>query len=138
MTGMNIQERYDDIVKISGYSENVVRQVLKATRQSILNSLCDGERSTVPGICTLTPVVRYGLSVGAQTVTAVRIKASASNSLENDIIKSNNNSGKNTADIIEKSEENEAIKLLNFAGSQSSEDIRPTERILTKQISALL
>ena len=42
MKGMNTQERLDDIKRICGFSEDIIRSVLKAERESILNSLKRG------------------------------------------------------------------------------------------------
>jgi uncharacterized protein YfkK (UPF0435 family) len=86
MAGMSIQDRYDEICKLSGLSEEVVRRVFKATKQSIANSLRQGESSTVPGIVTITPEVRQKLNIGGQSVTRyIKLKAKASSAIESEI-----------------------------------------------------
>ena len=64
MTGMNIQDRYDDIASKSGLSEEIVRRVLKASRESLAFSLKKGERATLPGICTFTPEIKNSINIG--------------------------------------------------------------------------
>ena len=56
---MNITDRYEDIAKRSGFSEDVVKRILKAMVQSLASSLQKGESATLPGICRLTPNVKY-------------------------------------------------------------------------------
>ncbi|MBO5388684.1 MAG: hypothetical protein J6A59_11190 [Lachnospiraceae bacterium] len=55
MEGMTTQERYNDICKICGLSEDIVRRVLNAERQSVANSLKRGERATLVGRVTIRP-----------------------------------------------------------------------------------
>lgn len=83
MKGISIQERYDDIVKRSGFSEDVVRQVLKVTKQSLVDSLKKGERATLPGVCTVTAETRYRLDEnGNPKIKYIKLKASPSSALE--------------------------------------------------------
>ena len=56
---MNITDRYEDIAKRSGFSEDIVKRILKATAQSLAHSLQQGETATLPGICRLTPNIKY-------------------------------------------------------------------------------
>ena len=49
MVGMTTQDRLNDICEISGLSEDIVRRVFDAERQSIVKSLRKGERATLIG-----------------------------------------------------------------------------------------
>lgn len=49
---MSVMERIADISERSGMSDTVVRRVLKASRESLIESLKKGEKSTLPGIAT--------------------------------------------------------------------------------------
>ena len=75
MRSMTAQERYEDISKISGMSEDVVRAVLKAERESIINSLKRGERATLPGRCVIRPEIRSKLELGGKVRKYIRLKA---------------------------------------------------------------
>lgn len=88
MTGMNIQDRYDDISELSGLSEEIIRRVFKATRQSLAKSLLRGERATLPGICTLTPELKNKIDIGGESMTTyIKLKASASSAMETELSK---------------------------------------------------
>lgn len=90
MTGMNIQERYDDISRLSGFSEEVIRRIFKATRQSLASSLKKGERATLPGICTITPEARCKINPECNEVSRInyiKLKASPSSALETELDK---------------------------------------------------
>lgn len=85
MACMNIKDRYDDISRISGLSEEIIRRVFKATKESLSNSLKHGERATIPGICTLTPEIKNKIELGGESMTTyIKIKASASSVLESE------------------------------------------------------
>lgn len=56
---MNITDRYEDIAKKSGFSEDVVKRVLKASAQSLAESLKKGESATLPGVCRLSTNIKY-------------------------------------------------------------------------------
>lgn len=49
---MSVMERISDIAERSGMSDVVVRRVLKASRESLIETLKKGEKSTLPGIAT--------------------------------------------------------------------------------------
>lgn len=79
---MNITDRYDDIAKRSGFSEDVVRRILKATTQSLVESLQNGESATLPGICRLVPNIKYKPNLATlEYENVVRVKALALESL---------------------------------------------------------
>lgn len=123
---MNIQERYDDISKISGLSESILRQVFKATRVSLINSLKQGERATLPGICTITPSIRQKIEVGANMTSFIKLKATPSSALSSELEKLN---GFDNTD-----EDAETTAKLNLFNPElpSYDDVR------TSQINALL
>lgn len=66
---MTVIERIADISKKSGISHEVVRQVLKASRDSLIETLQKGEKSTLPGITTYK-------AVNCKKGIAIRCKAS--------------------------------------------------------------
>lgn len=86
MKSMTVQERIDDIVKRSGFSEEIVRRVLNAERESILESLKHGERATLIGRCTIVPELRKSLDIGGKIKTVIKLKASPSYSLESELV----------------------------------------------------
>ena len=49
---MTVKERIQDIMDICGLSEDIVRRVLAAERESIKKSLRRGEKVTLIGRCT--------------------------------------------------------------------------------------
>lgn len=55
MVGMNAKQRIDDICAISGLSEDIVRRVMSAERESIIRSLKRGERSALLGRAVIRP-----------------------------------------------------------------------------------
>lgn len=134
MKGVSIQERYDDICKISGLSEEIIRRVFKATRESLVKSLLQGERATLPGIVTLTPELRNKInSGGTELIPYIKIKASASAALETELAKQQ---GFNGSDLKERelAQEKAGMQLLNFV----NQDDNTENGVLTHQISALL
>lgn len=56
---MNITDRYEDIAKKSGFSTDIIKRVLKATAQSLAESLKKGESATLPGVCRLSTNIKY-------------------------------------------------------------------------------
>ena len=81
MEGMTTQERYNDICKICGLSEDIVRRVLNAERQSVANSLKRGERATLVGRVTIRPELRYKLGIGGEQIGSIKLKTSVSSAL---------------------------------------------------------
>lgn len=85
MREMTTHERYADIAKKSGFSEEVVRQVLKAETESAVESLKKGYTVTFPGRCVAYPsihsntVIRNGKLMD---VDYVKIKIKPTKSLE--------------------------------------------------------
>lgn len=82
MNGLTTQERLDDICKISGLSESIVRRVMDAERQSIANSLRRGERATLIGRCVIRPEIREKVNIGGTITSYVKLKSSPTASLE--------------------------------------------------------
>ena len=138
MTGMNIQERYDDISKISGLSEEIIRRVFKATRQSLAKSLKQGERATLPGICTLTPELKNRIDIGGESMTTyIKLKASASSAMETELGKVSNFDATSEDDNVS-SEEN-GLQRLRLTENYEIPRYQPNRsQIRTTQINALL
>lgn len=120
---MNVQSRYDEIVALSGQSEEVVRRVLRAAKESLAASLRKGERATLPGICTLSSEIREKLDTNSlKSVSYIKIKAKASNAMETEVNKG--------TESTETETDNKEIKL-NVINNKPS-------GIRLKQINALL
>lgn len=133
MADMNIQARYNEICALSGLSEDVVRRVLKASRQSLAQSLKRGERATLPGICTMIPEIKNRLAVGGTSMTSyIKVKAKASNALASELDKANNMQNSDTE------EDNNGIGKLNFVGTENGIEVPRPSSIRTTQISSLL
>ena len=79
---MNTQERYDDISRRSGLSEDIIRRVFNAEKESITESLKKGERATLIGRCTIKPEISSKLEVGCKLRKCIRLKAEVAQSLE--------------------------------------------------------
>lgn len=82
MRGMTTQDRYDDICKISGLSEDIVRRVLLAEKQSIIESLKHGERATLIGRCVIRPEIRSKIVIGGKLKNYVKLSVAVADSLE--------------------------------------------------------
>lgn len=82
---MTTQERYDDICRISGMSEEIVRRVINAEKQSILNSLKRGERATLIGRCVIRPSLKNKIVIGGNLEKYVKLSAEVSSSLESSL-----------------------------------------------------
>lgn len=87
MSGMTTQERYDDISKLSGLSEEIVRRVLVAERESIVNSLKRGERSTLIGRCVVKPRLKQRLAVGGKMEGYIGLNVEITQSLKAELAK---------------------------------------------------
>lgn len=122
MTEMSVQARYNEIVALSGQSEEVVRRVLRAAKQSMAQSLRNGSRATLPGICTMIPEQREKLLIGSIVpVKYIKVKAKVSNAMETELNK--------TAEVPV--EQENSMDKLNIINDQPS-------GIRTRQISALI
>lgn len=82
MVGMTTQDRLNDICEISGLSEDIVRRVFDAERQSIVKSLRKGERATLIGRCVIRPEIRSRLEVGGERKKFIKLFSSVAASLE--------------------------------------------------------
>lgn len=129
MIDMNMQDRYDDISKISGLSEEIVRRVLKATKQSCATSLKHGYRATVPGICTILPEKRTRLMIGGDMQNYVKLKIKPSAALESEM--------ENLVETDASTEE-DGISKLNIVQPELLGGYKKGTGIRTKQISALM
>lgn len=122
MTEMSVQARYNEIATLSGQSEEVVRRVLRAAKQSLAQSIRNGSRATLPGICTMVPEQREKLVVGSIVpVKYIKIKAKASNAMETELNK----------DVDTQEETDNSMDKLNIINDQPS-------GIRVRQISALI
>lgn len=82
MNGLTTQERLDDICKISGLSEDIVRRVFDAERQSIAKSLRKGERATLIGRCVIRPEIRSKIEIGGSQTTYIKLYSTVAASME--------------------------------------------------------
>lgn len=85
MNGMTTHERYADICKISGMSEDIVRRVLAAEKESICKSLKKGERATLIGRVTIVPEIRSKVGLGGEIKNCIKLRASVSSSLATEL-----------------------------------------------------
>lgn len=82
MTGMTTQERIEDICKLSGMSEDIVRRVMDAERRSVAKSLRKGERANLIGRVVIRPEIRRRLVVGGEFENYIKLSATVAASLE--------------------------------------------------------
>lgn len=82
MLGMTTQERIEDICNISGLSEDIVRRVMNAEKDSIAKSLRKGERANLIGRVVIRPEVKRRLVVGGEFETYIKLNATPAASLE--------------------------------------------------------
>lgn len=84
---MTVQERIEDIMKETGMSEDIVRRVLTAERNSIKRSLKRGEKATMIGRCTITPEIRTKLrkdgTFGRYIKLLIEVNGSLASEFEN-------------------------------------------------------
>lgn len=134
---ISVQERYDDISKISGLSEDIIRRVLKASRESLAKSLTKGDSATLPGICTITPEVKNRINIGGQSMTSyIKLKAKASNAMESELAKVKEFVKQDDLER-QQNEEKEMLGRLNIVDSSDIKAYK-TNAVRTTQISALL
>lgn len=82
MIGMTTQERINDICTISGLSEDIVRRVMDAERQSIAKSLRRGERANLIGRAVIRPEIKRRLMIGGEFENYIKLTVSPAASLE--------------------------------------------------------
>lgn len=82
MVGMTTQDRLDDICAISGLSEDIVRRVFDAERQSIVKSLRKGERATMIGRCVIRPEIRTKIEIGGEIKQFIKLYSNVAASME--------------------------------------------------------
>ena len=134
MEGMNITSRYADIAERSGLSEEVVRRVLKASRESLAVSIKSGERATLPGLCIMIPEIKRRINVGGTMSSSIKIKAKPSASMESEVEKLESFNKKDK----EVSLDDESLQNINFKTPEELGLTRKVDGIRTSQISALL
>lgn len=129
MSDMSAQNRYDDIARRSGLSEEVVRRVLRAAKESLAQSLKNDDRATLPGICTMLSEQRSKLVPGSIVpVTYTKIKAKASNAMETEVNKTAISNVENKASDDTTDENSAKLNIINDKPSG----------IRLRQINALL
>lgn len=131
---MNIQDRYTDIAKRAGLSEEIVRTVLKASRESLCDTLAQGNTATLPGICTMDVEVRTKLSKtnSIEMVEVAKVKVKPSSTMEASI----NNMLSSKSTTIES--EDYTVKSSELTFVESKESNGSNVGIRLKQINALL
>lgn len=82
MLGMTTQERIEDICKISGLSEDIIRRVMNAEKESIAKSLRKGERANLIGRVVIRPELKHRLVVGGEFENYIKLNATVAASLE--------------------------------------------------------
>lgn len=80
---MTVGERIKDIEKRSGLSEKVIRAVLEAETQSVMDSLEKGEKAQLIGRCTFTPAVTTRLGADGNETYHLRASAKISSRISN-------------------------------------------------------
>ena len=133
MVGMTTQERIDDICKISGLSEDIVRRVMDAEKKSIIKSLRKGERATLIGRAVIRPEMKNKINpMGPEGKpcweTYIKLSASPASSLESSL----KDLDKFEAPVVE-GESNEAI-IARLKEQREANN----EQIRTNQITALM
>lgn len=133
MAEMGLQERYEDICRISGLSEDIVRRVLKASRQSLAKSLKKGSRATLPGICTAIPEIKHKVELGGTEIASyVKIKTVPSNALSSEM----GNISK--FEEVDNGVTDNGISRLNLKDPELPSYRNSNNGIRTNQISALI
>lgn len=82
MKGMTTQERIDEICSICGLSEDIVRRVMDAERQSITNSLRRGERANLIGRVIIHPELKGRIAIGGTLEHSIKLNIKPSAALE--------------------------------------------------------
>jgi hypothetical protein len=82
---MTVNERLEDISKISGFSIEIVRKILNAEQESIIESLKKGERATLIGRCTITPCMRQKIKPGMGVRPCIKLHANVSNIISDEL-----------------------------------------------------
>ena len=131
MVGMTTQERIDDICKISGLSEDIVRRVMDAEKKSIAKSLRKGERATLIGRAVIRPEVKRRIVTdevqGPHWETYIKLSASPASSPEAML----KDLDKFEAPVAQSETNEEIIERLR-------QKQRENEQIRTSQIQALM
>lgn len=78
---MQAKDRYQEIAEISGMSEAVVRRVLEAEKESVVNSLKRGERATLLGRCVMRPEISQRLGMDGKLENEIKVKISVANAI---------------------------------------------------------
>lgn len=87
MSRMTVKERIEDISLKSGMSEDIIRRVLNAERESLVESLKRGEKATLIGRCVIEPEFRQRLQPGGELGMVIKLSAKVSNSIRTELEK---------------------------------------------------
>lgn len=82
MVGMSVQERISDIAKRANVSPEMVRCVLNAETDSIVESLERGERATLVGRVTMRPELRSKLVTGGVVRKSIKVNLMLASQIE--------------------------------------------------------
>lgn len=85
MDGMTTQERYNDISERTGLSVDIIKRVLIAERESIVDTLKKGERSALIGRCVIRPELKSKLVIGGELRNYIDLKAEVASSLKSSL-----------------------------------------------------
>lgn len=132
---MTMQERYEDICERCGYTETVVRSVIKAVRESCLNSLKHGERAVVPGICSLEPMMKDTI-INGRIERRGDVKASEAVALRNSMKEVKRFERIDRTKTAEEIEREEKELLLNTVGNRTMYEYEA--HVVSEEISALV
>ena len=112
-----LKEMYGKIESKSGLSEEIIRRILRATKEAVVEELRQGKTVTVPSIVTFTPVSKSRINIGGDSLTQyIKIKAKPSNALESELSHGSScsiNSDNLDADIEDINKQ--AMERLNFS-----------------------
>lgn len=71
---MDVKTRIDDIAGRTGLSSPIVRRVLDASRESLIETLGKGEKATLPGIATFRPSISAEESLKVYSKPSLRVQ----------------------------------------------------------------
>ena len=127
---MTIQDRYDDIAKRTGFSEEIIREVFKATKASLVESLKNQEHCLLPGICYFDSEIYTKFDVMQQrTVETLRVKVKVSQSFQTEI--------DNSAEIERRKKEKEK-EIKNIENKISYKSVDKVDLSYSEPITALM
>ena len=79
---MTVEDRIADIQKRTGLDTNIIRGVLNAETESVIESLKRGERATLIGRCSFVPYLRTHITPQGTIGNCIRVSCKASPKME--------------------------------------------------------